>query len=563
MITHIEIRNFAIIDHLSLDFHQGFNIITGETGAGKSILIEAISMALGNRADTTLVRSGSDKAIIELTVSTHDPIALEMLKENHLLEGQVKESTFIISREIYSSGKSLCRIDGSIVSLNFLKMLCGRIADIHGQYDHQSLLNPERHINLLDRYGEDLIGPPMENVTILYEEYITAKREYDDLEKNSAERERRRDFMQFELDEIHAIAPMPEEDDALNKELIVLKNGELIKEKLSYAFEYLSAGDPSTDSLMSKAISSLKEIENLSDEVGQLANTISDCYYRLEDAAGQLRRLGDNVEVSEERLNQVVLRLDLLNNLKRKYGGSLQKVIAYGDELREQLQKVENHQSIQKDLYKKMELQREMLSEASLHLTRQRKKAALKLEKEICEELKDLNFKDATFSIHFHDTHEPAFGSRGWDRIEFLFSPNKGEPEKPLAKIASGGEISRIMLAFKRIIGEYDLIPTLIFDEIDTGISGVTASIVGRKLLDISSRLQVICITHLAQIAAFGDHHFRIEKMESQGRINTTVIPLKPSEKAAEIARLLGGIQVTDLTMKNAEELIQLSKKDN
>lgn len=559
MISHIEIRNFAIIDNLSLDFHQGFHIITGETGAGKSILIEAISMALGSRADTSLVRTGNDKAVIELTIDTNDTEAIDMLRENGLVENDAKTITFIISREIHSSGKSLCRIDGNLVSLTFLKKLCSRLADIHGQYDHQSLLNPDEHINLLDRYGEKQISPALAEVSELYNLYINTKKELDTLIRDVKERERQKDFMQFELNEINGINPSLGEDVSLAEELAILQNKELIMERLSLAYDLLIGNECSSDATLSNTITALKDIACFSEEINGLYDTILDCFYRLEDTAGEIRRLRDNAEFSEDRLTEIVQRIDLINTLKRKYGDSIENILDYKSKILDLLDKVENAETLQKDLEKQLMIRKEKLAAASQNLTILRKKTARNLEDKIMRELIDLNFKDASFSVSFDSGNEPALSPSGMDVVEFLFSSNKGEPEKPLIKIASGGEVSRIMLAFKGIIGEYDLISTLIFDEIDTGVSGITASIVGRKLLDISKRHQVICITHLAQIAAFGDHHYRIEKQEMQDRIHTTVTPLGESEKIHEIARLLGGLRITEATLNNAKELVDLS----
>lgn len=542
MISHIRIKDFAIIDTVELDFHDGLNIITGETGAGKSIIIEAVSLALGSRADTAFIRSGKDKAVVQMVAD---------------LDGD----EYIITRELSVNGKNVCKINDEIVSLARLNKLCRRIADVHGQYDHQSLLNPENHLKLIDTYHDKEISPVRDRVSELFQKYSDARHELASLLSNQEDTERKRDFMRFELSEINGAKPYSGEDEELSQKLTLLQNSEKIYQNLSNVYEFLYETSPSAFDSIGKSLNLLQEISGFSDEINHFHDSLSDMYYKMEDLTTEIRKFKDGISFSPETLEETIDRLNVLDGLKRKYGGSIEKVLEYREKITLDLEKIENIDAVRDKLTRELSEFENELAGASRELTALRKKSAEDIEVRINEELKELNFKDTLFTVVFYDdgSGKNNFSANGADRIEFLITTNKGEAPKPLAKIASGGEISRIMLAFKQIIGDFDLIPTMIFDEIDTGISGITASIVGKKLLDISKRHQIICITHLPQIAAFGDHHYKIDKTAADGATHTTVIPLDHKEKVNEIARLLGGINITETTLKSAEELIKLS----
>ncbi|MBE6036566.1 MAG: DNA repair protein RecN [Clostridiales bacterium] len=551
MLTHLSIRDFAIIEALDLDLHQGFHVITGETGAGKSIIIEAISLALGSRADTSFVRTGKEKAFIELTVTAEDPAVQALLAENAL----DPSPELLITREISAAGKNVCRINGSPVSVGFLNSLCRKLADIHGQYEHQSLLNPENHLTLLDAFGGDSFGPVKETVKDLYGRYASLSAKLAAWEKNRADSLRRQDFMRYELDEIRKAAPLSGEDTTLEEELVFLQNSERIYGNLSRAYETLNEQDASALSQLQQVSSYLAELEPFSSSLSALSDEIANCCYRLEDLAREIRYEKDTVTFSEERLNEIQERLEVLSLLKRKYGGSIDKTLEYAASLEEQLSVIEGGDEAADHWKAELAVCKDQLVLACGRLSELRKRSAKDLEAKINLELQELNFKDADFRVSFNDTPS-AFTENGTDTAEFLLSANKGEALKPLTKVASGGELSRIMLAFKQIVGDYDRIPTMIFDEIDTGISGITASIVGRKLHDLSTRHQILCITHLPQIAAFGDHHYRIQKNDSGERTITTVVPLDREGRIDEIARLTGGLSITETTRKSAEELL-------
>lgn len=539
MLSHISIKNFAIIENVEIDFHEGLNMITGETGSGKSIVIEAVSLALGSRADTAYIRSGAEKAIVQLV-------------------GTLKGEEFVITREVSSAGKNLCKINGEIVTLNHLNLLCKKIADIHGQYDHQSLLNPDYHIRLIDSYWKDAILPARQKVSAIFSQYREISSQLRGLLADAAENERKRDFMAFELEEIRNARLKPGEDKILQEEIDLLQNSEHIYANLVESYELINGDEFSALGNIKKSLDRIEEINEYSKDLSEIHQQMSDAYYILEELCTQIRELRDKMVFSPDDLDSSIARIEILNSLKRKHNTSLEGIIAYGKELEEKLDQVENIDNLKMELTSAQEKCRQDLKDACRELTLLRKDAAAELQEKILAELAELNFKDAGLSIDFKETSD--FTESGTDIVEFMISTNKGEKLKPLSKIASGGEMSRIMLAFKKIVGDYDEIPTMIFDEIDTGISGITASIVGKKLCQIARTHQIICITHLPQIAAFGAYNYKITKESDDSNTYTTVIQLREDEKIQEIARLLGGINITETTLQSAKELIEASQ---
>jgi len=539
MITHISIRDFAIIENVEIDFHEGLNIITGETGAGKSIVIEAVSLALGSRADTAFVRSGKEKAIVQLV-------------------GTIMGTEYVITREISATGRNLCKVNGEIVTLAHLNLICKKIADIHGQYDHQSLLNPDYHIRLVDMYKKEDINPAKQKVSTILRHYREISGQLRRLLSDASENQRKRDFMDFELDEIRKAQLVPGEDSELEERISLLQNSEKIYENLAGSYEIINGEEFSSLAALKKSMDMLSDISNYSGNIAELHQQLSDAYYQIEEISSEIRNMRDRTVFSPDELNQAISRMDLLDSLKNKYKLSIEGLIEYADELEEKLSFVENIDEMKKDLTELQQKCESDLKDACKELTELRKTAAAELEEKILAELAELNFKDAQLSIDFTDA--PDYTDNGTDIVEFMISTNRGEQLKPLSKIASGGEMSRIMLAFKKIVGDYDEIPTLIFDEIDAGISGITASIVGKKLSQIADSHQVICITHLPQIAACGSHNYKISKESDESSTYTTVLHLREDEKVQEIARLLGGMNITETTLQSARELIESSK---
>ncbi|MCR5481512.1 MAG: DNA repair protein RecN [Clostridia bacterium] len=539
MISHISIKNFAIIENAEIDFEEGLNIITGETGSGKSVAIEAVSLALGSRADTAFVRHGCEKAVVQLAAS-------------------VGRDEYVITREVSKAGKNLCKVNGELVSLSQLSNLCKKIADIHGQYDHQSLLNPDYHINLVDLYHADAISPKASAVAVKYDNYRKIKAELAALAKDESESRRTIDFLQFELNEIQKASLKHGEDEELQERISLLKNSERIYTALSEAYEKTYGASPSALEELSGAANALSSVEEISESLKALSSEFSDLYYSLQDLSERIRTSRDNISFSESELDECIMRLDLIEALKRKHGGSIDSVLDYASEAEKRINNATNSAERKNELEKLLAKAVEDLRTACDELTSERKKAAEDLSGKIMEQLGELNFANTRLSIEFSKLPE-EFSASGQDKIEFMISTNPGEPLKPLAKIASGGEMSRIMLAFKAIIADYDNIPTMIFDEIDSGISGIAASVVGKKMRKIAQKHQIICITHLPQIAACGTSNYRITKETAADSTSTSILRLDEKEKTDEIARLLGGSNITETTLKSARELIAAS----
>ena len=540
MITHISIKDFAIIEALEVDFHKGLNIITGETGAGKSIIIEAMSMALGGRADKTYVRTGAEKAIIQMVTS-------QMSDE------------FVLTREISSEGKNLCKINGEIVTLAQLNEFCQKITDVHGQYAHQSLLNPDNHIKLVDAYEKESINSTKKRVAQLYDDFQETNKRLATMIHETRENRRKKDFMEYELNEINQANLTPGEDVQLQEQLIYLRNKERIYQNFEIAYGIARTDSRSALEVLSDIQKTLKPISDMSRDAANLEDEFNDIYYRVEDLCTKIRDAKDKIVFSDQDLRDVTERDDFLETMKRKFGMSIEEMIEYAQKIEKDLLTIENMDSEIDSLNLEKVRMEEMLQEESARLTHLRKTSARSLEEKITAELVDLNFQDAKLSIKVLKL--PKYTSDGVDSVEFLIRTNKGSDLKPLSKIASGGEMSRIMLAFKSVIGDYDGIPTMVFDEIDSGISGATASVVGKKLMEISQKHQIISITHLPQIAAFGDHHYRIVKTTDEHMTFTNIVPLNDKEKVEEIARLLSGINISDTTVKSARELIELAGK--
>lgn len=561
MISHISVKNFALIDTLTADFYEGLNIITGETGSGKSIIIEAISMALGNRADTTYIRSGKDKAIIQLVIDIKSPSVLDLLEENDII---MDNNSLIITREIFTSGKSICKINDTLVTVSLLNKICGKIVDIHGQYDHQSLLNSENHLNLIDSYDSAIIEKAKNKFQDTYSEYIHLYNDLNKLIKAKDDFERKKDYLQYELNEISAACLIPGEDASLQQSLNILQNSEKIFRNLSISYDLIFGDEDDVISKLGKASSLLKEIAVYDPKFASIESKVLDNLYQLEDICEDIRKYKDSIQYSPHQLDEIQERLELINMLKKKYGNSIEKILEYKEKIQNELQVIENADDSINELKSKLTVIESDLKKESEELSNLRKKSAHRIEEAISKELMELNFDHAEFVVYFKTNIDSQgnliYSPNGTDIVEFLISTNKGEPVKPLAKIASGGEISRIMLAFKRIIGDFDGISTMIFDEIDNGISGATASIVGKKLAQISKNHQIICITHLPQIAVMGNHNYFITKKSDTDSTQTILKELSEPETIEEIARMLGGEKISAAAIKNAEDMLNQSK---
>ena len=535
MIQHLLIQNFAIISNTEIDFKDGLSIITGETGSGKSIVIQAISLALGARADSSFVRSGENKAIIQL-------------------QAEYQDKDYIITREISRNGKNVCKINGSLVTLSEVSSLAKKIADIHGQYDNQQILDPEQHIKLLDSYGLDEIDPVKSDFQLIYEKYKNARLKLNELTSKERENRKKAGFYRFEAEEIEKADLKPGEDLELSERISLLQNSEKIFRGLEQAYQALEGEEQSVMAALSYAKESLSSISSYSGELKDIFKDTENSYYILQDVISKISILRENQDFEPQELDIAISRLVLIDNLKKKYGDTIDDILIYHNKIKNNLSTFENFEEIKVKLTNEVNENLVLLKEKAVLLSDVRRKKAEALSLEIEQELHDLNFSDAKFEIKISPAS--AITATGRDNVEIFISTNKGEPLKPLIKVASGGEISRIMLAIKNITGNTDNIHTLIFDEIDAGISGKTASIIGKKLKKISQKHQIICITHLPQIAAAGDNNYRIYKKSDDNSTHTFVEELEEDAAVREIARLIGGETITAITLAGAKELM-------
>jgi len=538
MINHVSVKNFAIIKDSDVDFYPGLNIVTGETGAGKSVIIEAMSLALGSRADSSCIRTGEEKAVVEIS-------------------GDVDGEEIILRREVSRNGRNIAKLNGEMVTLQALNEVSAKLADIHGQYDNQSLLNPDLHIVLLDSYKADETDEIKSDVVSKYEVYKNAKSRLITLLNNEKKGKRDLDFFKFEAEEIDNASLVPNEDTELEQKINVLKNSEKIYDGLMSVSSALS-GEGSVVDVLSQSTSVMGGLSGYSDELKEMSESLNDVYYSADDLARSIKDMVSGMTFSQEELDDSIARLSLINSLKKKYSGEIEDILKYREELDLKIKAVVNFDSEKKELERALLDSRKSLLDSCSELTAVRTKVAEELSDKIENELKDLNFKDTSVKIEITPLDQPT--ENGIDKVEILISTNKGEPLKPLWKIASGGEISRIMLAFKNVISSYDKIPTLIFDEIDNGISGYTASVVAGKLRQIASNHQIICITHLPQIASSGDENFKIIKETHDDSTFSHISHLSENEKVEEIARLISGQAITEASIKSAEELIKESR---
>lgn len=536
MIKSIRIKNFAIIKDTEFRFHSGLNIITGETGAGKSIVATAISLALGSRADSTFIRHGASKATIEMIAELGD-----------------KEYTVV--REISSNGKNRCIINGDGVPLGRLISISEKNAQIHGQFDNNLLLNPETHIDLLDTFGgQNILSYYLQYINS-FNEFSEIKNRYNKLVTSIKEDSSKADYYRYSIEEIDRANLVDGEDSELEDRMKFLQNAETISRALSDSYDALTSGDFSAENLIGSALSNIKSVSEYTKDIDSLSDNLESLSIQLSDIISKMHTLLDSSDFSERELDEIMERLSLIDSLKKKYAPTIREILAHRDELSEKLNNMESFDEQKEELKALLEESRLKLYSDGKSLTEARKKIGKELSKAVVSELAQLNFKDADIDVTITPLKAP--GPKGMDEVELFITTNKGEPLKPLAKVASGGEVSRIMLAIKAITADSENISTLIFDEVDTGISGITASIVGNKLQDLAANHQVISITHLPQIAAKGDHNYRIYKESDDSETFAYVEEITGEDKLMEIARLLGGTKITKATIENARDLIE------
>ncbi|MGI6175611.1 MAG: DNA repair protein RecN [Christensenellales bacterium] len=558
MIEHLFIQNIAIIDRLNVDFSEGLNILTGETGAGKSIVIDAVNLVLGGRADYTLVRSGCTFASVEAVFGDLPSGVCQLL---HQLDIPLDEGTLILFRKLTLPNKSVCRINGHTVTLSVLKEAASLLVDVHGQHEHQSLLDERNHLAILDAFAQPEIAGQKELVACTYKQLKEAlyalREEYDE-----HERIQRIDEIRRQIQEIDEAELAHGEEERLLQLLELLSNVEKIKNALEASYQRLySQGAGCALECAGEAKDALRGIAHFDSNYEMLAARMEEVYYELEDIALEVRNASSMLEYSPEKLAQTEQRLHTIHKLKKTYGTSIPDILKHREAIDEELYQLEHSKEIWEKLHAAKEAFMEKLYQQSVVLSDLRKQSALRLKEAVQSQLGELGFKQADFEVSFApiDPKDSAhYMETGLDKVAFLLSTNAGEPLKPLSKVASGGEVSRIMLAFKYLLGDLQEIQCMIFDEIDVGISGKTAKMVAQKLAKIALHKQVICITHLPQIAAMASKHFLIEKDQTEGRVSTNLIPLDEISSRDEIARIFGG--ETDLAKKHAQEMIKEAK---
>ena len=557
MLERLIIKNIALISSLDIELGGGLNVLTGETGAGKSIIIDSVNLVLGERASKDLIAINQQKARVEalFSIKNNDTVK-SLLDDNGLLSA---DDELILMREITASGKSLCRINGEVVPLATLHLIADSLVDVHGQHTHQSLLDPKKHMHMVDEFNAPEIIPVRNNVTELYRAYTEAERKLNSGFVSAEERERRIDILAYQINEIEAAHLYAGEEEEITAELAVLSNAERISSSLDIASDIIS-GDRGSLGGVRKAADALSRISDISAVYSDIFERINSLYYELEDASYQLRDLSLSFEFSPERLNELENRMDYINSLKRKYGGSIEAVLEFMKNCKAELEELSSSDEIRGKLTKELARLNSEYFEASARLTALRNQAAQALSENVTKQLHELGMVNAQFT-YVNNVSDEKLHINGSDSIEFMFSANAGEPCKPLAKVASGGELSRIMLAIKTVCADADAIPTLIFDEIDSGISGVTAIKVGEKMARIAASHQVLCITHLPQIAAYADNHFLVEKTMDNGETHSSLRQLGDEERRTELARIMGSVNADESAVKYAQELISASEK--
>ncbi|MEH2952205.1 DNA repair protein RecN [Candidatus Merdisoma sp. JLR.KK011] len=555
MLTHLHVKNLALIEEAEIDFSEGLNILTGETGAGKSIVIGSVGLALGDKASREMLREGAEFGLVELVFQVSRESQRQRLME---LGVTLEEDQVIISRKI-SDKRSMNKINGETVPLSQLKETASVLIDIHGQHEHQSLLQKKKHLEILDEFSKEELGSIREELGETYKNWKQLNETLKEAQLDEESRLREISLLEFQIDEIEKAVLVPGEDEELEQQYRRMTNGRKILEAAGTAYTLTGYEDPqAAGGSIGRALRELQSVASFDEEMSPLLEQLTDIDGLLNDFNRDMAEYLDSLEFSEETFFETEERLNLLNQLKAKYGKNLEQVLSWQEASRERLEKLLDYDAYLLKLKKELSDTEEELSKLCRQVSGIRKACAEKLCKEIRQHLVDLNFLDVQFEMQFESL--PGYTALGTDDVEFLISVNPGEPLRPLMKIASGGELSRIMLAIKTVLADKDDIDAVIFDEIDVGISGRTAQKVSEKMMLIGKTRQVICITHLAQIAAMADSHYRIEKMAEHGETRTQIRKLFEEETIEELARILGGAKITDAVMKNAEEMKELAK---
>ena len=538
MISTLHIKNIGIIDDLSINLNQGLNILTGETGAGKTLIIDSLGIISGERFSKEMIRKGEDHSFVE--------VCLYLPENENAIDGNV-----IVSREIYSNGRNMCKINGRMVTVNELKEFMQNILDIHGQHDNQYLLNASTHIEYLDNFSSKELNKYKEEYSELYNKYLQIKKELKNNYGDDKEKQRKLDLLKYQFEEISKANLKIGEDDELESKREIILNSEKINENLNIAD--LEVSEKAIDSI-NNAIRALEKIESFDENYSRNLNALKSSYYDIQEIARDISGMREETYFDEEERQEVENRLDTIFSLKRKYGNTIEEIIKYGEELEKEIIQIENIDEINNKLKEELNDIKSKMYNISKKMDIIRNEYAKQLEENINKELVDLEMKNANLNVKvtFDETQE--YNKNGLNTVEFLIRTNIGEEAKPLVKIASGGEMSRIMLAIKNVLSNVDIVPVMVFDEIDTGISGVAAKSVGEKLKAISKKHQVLCVTHLASIAAKGNYNYFISKEVHNEKTSTNIKQLNEEETIKEIARISSG-EITEISLQHAKEL--------
>ena len=553
MLQTLSIKQFAIIDELDINFSDGLTVMSGETGSGKSIIIDAIGQLIGMRASSDYVRHGEKKAIIEGIFDIDE--SKDAIKILESLAIDVDEDFLLVKREIFSSGKSICRINNQTVTLQDLRKVMQELLDIHGQHETQSLLKQKYHLQLLDDYADNQYSDLLNQYQLSYNQYKNKRKELEELESADQALLQRLDLMKFQLEELTEASLKEGEVDQLESDIKRIQNSEKLNLALNNAHQVLTDENAIPDRLyeLSNYLQTINDI--VPEKFVRLKEDIDQFYYILEDAKHEIYDEMANTEFDEQVLNEYESRMNLLNNLKRKYGKDITELIGYQSKLADEIDKIENYEQSTSQLREEIKTLYNDVIDIGKKLSQERRRVARELRDHIVSEIQNLQMKDANLEISFKPLDEPTI--EGIEFVEFLISPSRGEPLKSLNKIASGGELSRIMLALKSIFVKSRGQTAILFDEVDSGVSGQAAQKMAEKMRDIAQYIQVICISHLPQVASMSDHHLLISKASNADRTTTQVKELKDENKIDEIARMISGASVTELTRENAKEMIK------
>lgn len=538
MISTLNIKNIGIIDDITINFNNGLNILTGETGAGKTLIIGALSILAGGRFSKEMIRNGEEYSYVELCI---------YIPENkNSVDGNI-----IISREIYLNGRNMCKINGRLVTVNELKNFMQNIIDIHGQNDNQTLFNVSEHIKLLDEFSGKELSNIKKEYTNLYNEYINIKEELKRNYGDEKEKQRKLDLLKYQINEIEMAKLKIGEEEELVEQRKVIANSEKISENLQNASNCIN--ENAVDSIYT-AIRCLEKIQNINLEYSNILESLKGTYYEIEEIGRDIEEKSNNLEFDKNDLEMIENRLNIIYSLKRKYGNNVEEILNYKENKLQEINTIENLEEYTNQLKKQLLINEEQMLKLCIKMNEIRNLSANIITEKINKELEELEMKNAKFEVKIEFNNEKIFTNNGLDKVEFLISSNVGEEPKPLNKIASGGEISRIMLAIKNVLAEVDKVDILVFDEIDTGISGIAANSVGNKLKKISKNHQVLCVTHLASIAAKADYNYYISKKTENNKTSTKIKLLNENESIQEIARIASG-EITEISLKHALEL--------